>query len=59
MSKKQEKEVEFVRTTVKKATRLPVKIAGEMASDFIKGVGIGWGSQKNAVVKGKCPFCGK
>jgi len=57
--KKQEKEVEFVRSTVKRATCLPVKIAGEMASDFIKGVGIGWGSQKNAVVKGKCPFCGK
>lgn len=55
---KQDKEVKFVRATVKKAVRLPVKIAGDMASDFIKGVGIGWGYQKN-IVKGKCPFCGK
>lgn len=59
MSKKQDKEVEFVRSSAKRIVRLPVKIAGEMASDFIRGVGIGWGSQKSAVVKGKCPFCGK
>ena len=55
----QEKEVKFVKSTAKRIVKLPIRIAGEMASDFIKGVGVGWGSQRNAVVKGKCPFCGK
>ena len=55
----QEKEVKFVKSTAKRIVKLPIRIAGEMASDFMKGVGVGWGSQRNAVVKGKCPFCGK
>jgi hypothetical protein len=58
MGKKQEKEIECVRSSVKRAVRLPVKIAGDMAGDFMKGVSLGWGAQSK-VVKGKCPFCGK
>ena len=55
---KQEKEVKLVRDSAKRIIRMPVKIAGEMAGDFMKGVSLGWGAQSK-VVKGKCPFCGK